>query len=208
MKKIVIILSFTFPFFCSAQTIHFDDRETPYSIYIGFVNTVTIIPAVGMNMDELDVFCVNCQIEKKESSDNGHLVIDIKPDKGFTKAQLEIRDKKGVLIKEGNFQISRLPTYDIFLGEQENGGVVKKNNLKLSVGFPKEITLKILTEILSWEVVIDNKTYSGQGGDFTDDVILAIKQSAKGQILRINCVVLEKSTGISRKLNAEFKVVK
>lgn len=208
MKKIAIILSFIIPIFCSAQTIHFDDRETPYSIYIGVVNTVTIIPAVGMNMDELDVFCVNCQIEKKESSDNGHLVLNIKPDKGFTKAQIEIRDKKGVLIKEENFQISRLPTCEIFIGNQSTGENINKENLKLSVGYPSEISLKIALEILSWEVVLDDKTYSGQGGEFTDDVILAIKQSTKGQILRINSVVLEKSTGISRELNAAFKVVK
>jgi hypothetical protein len=206
MKKIAVILSFIFPFFCSAQTIHFDDREAPYSIYLGFVNTFTIVPAVGMNVKDMVVSCVNCQLEKIENSNNDHLVYTIKPDKGFTKAQLQIRDNKGVLIKEENFQISRLPTCEIFIGNQSTGENINKENLKLSVGYPSEISLKIPLEIFSWEVLIGESTYSGKGENFTDEVILAIKKSSEGQVLVINCIVEEKTTRISRKLNAEFKV--
>ena len=206
MKKIVVILSFTFPIFCSAQTIHFDDRESPYAIYLGFVNTFTILPAIGMDAKDLVVSCVNCQLEKIEDSNNDHLVFNIKPNNGFKNAQLQIRDKKDVLLKEENFQISRLPTCEIFIGNQSNGESINKENLKLSVGFPSEISLKIALEILSWEVLIGESTYSGKGENFTDEVILALKNSSEEQVLSIICIVEEKTTKISRKLAANFKV--
>lgn len=206
MKKIVVILSFTFPIFCSAQTIHFDDREAPYAIYLGFVNTVTLLPAAGMDAKDLVVSCVNCQLEKIEDSNNDHLVFNIQPNNGFKNAQLQIRDKKDVLLKEENFQISRLPTCEIFIGNQSTGENINKENLKLSVGFPSEISLKIALEILSWEVLLGESIYSGKGENFTDEVILAMKNSGEGQVLNINCIVEEKTTRISRKLNAEFKV--
>ncbi len=207
MKKIVVILSFTFPIFCSAQTIHFDDRESPYAIYLGFVNTFTILPAIGMDAKDLVVSCVNCQLEKIEDSNNDHLVFNIKPNNGFKNAQLQIRDKKDVLLKEENFQISRLPTCEIFIGNQSNGESINKENLKLSAGFPSEVSLKIPLQILSWEVTLGELTFNGKGDYFTDEVLLVIKKSTEGQILKISCVVEDKTTGISRKLNAEFKGV-
>ena len=207
MKKIVVILSFTFPIFCSAQTIHFDDRESPYAIYLGFVNTFTILPAIGMDAKDLVVSCVNCQLEKIEDNNNDHLVFNIKPNNGFKNAQLQIRDKKDVLLKEENFQISRLPTCEIFIGNQSNGESINKENLKLSAGYPSEVSLKIPLQILSWEVTLGELTFNGKGDYFTDEVLLVIKKSTEGQILKITCVVEDKTTGISRKLNAEFKGV-
>ena len=207
MKKIVVILSFTFPIFCSAQTIHFDDRESPYAIYLGFVNTFTILPAIGMDAKDLVVSCVNCQLEKIEDSNNDHLVFNIKPNNGFKNAQLQIRDKKDVLLKEENFQISRLPTCEIFIGNQSNGESINKENLKLSAGYPSEVSLKIPLQILSWEVTLGELMFNGKGDYFTDEVLLVIKKSTEGQILKISCVVEDKTTGISRKLNAEFKGV-
>ena len=207
MKKIAVILSFTFPIFCSAQTIHFDDREAPYAIYLGFVNTFTILPAIGMDAKDLVVSCVNCQLEKLTNSDTEHLKYNITPDKGFTKVQLQIRDKKDVLIKEENFQVSRLPYFEIFLGNQSNGENINKENLKLSAGYPSEVSLKIPLQILSWEVTLGELTFNGKGDYFTDEVLLVIKKSTEGQILKISCVVEDKTTGISRKLNAEFKGV-
>ena len=207
MKKIVVILSFTFPIFCSAQTIHFDDRESPYAIYLGFVNTFTILPAIGMDAKDLVVSCVNCQLEKIEDSNNDHLVFNIKPNNGFKNAQLQNYDKKDVLLKEENFQISRLPTCEIFIGNQSNGESINKENLKLSAGYPSEVSLKIPLQILSWEVTLGELTFNGKGDYFTDEVLLVIKKSTEGQILKISCVVEDKTTGISRKLNAEFKGV-
>ena len=206
MKKIVVILSFTFPIFCSAQTIHFDDRESPYAIYLGFVNTFTILPAIGMDAKDLVVSCVNCQLEKIEDSNNDHLVFNIKPNNGFKNAQLQIRDKKDVLLKEENFQISRLPMCEIFIGNQSNGESINKENLKLSAGFPSEVSLKIPLQILSWEVTIGELTFNGKGENFTDEVILALKKSSEGQVLTVICIVEEKTTKISRKLAANFKV--
>ena len=207
MKKIVVILSFTFPIFCSAQTIHFDDRESPYAIYLGFVNTFTILPAIGMDAKDLVVSCVNCQLEKLTNSDTEHLNYNITADKGFAKVQLQIRDKKDVLIKEENFQVSRLPSCEIFIGNQSNGESINKENLKLSAGYPSEVSLKIPLQILSWEVTLGELMFNGKGDYFTDEVLLVIKKSTEGQILKISCVVEDKTTGISRKLNAEFKGV-
>ncbi|MEY3236421.1 MAG: hypothetical protein RI883_522 [Bacteroidota bacterium] len=205
MKKIAIILSITFPIFCSSQTIQFDDREVPYSIYMGFINTFKVLPAVGEDSNELNISCVNCQLEKIESTDKGYLVFNIKPENGFKQAQLRISDKNEVLLKEENFQISRLPAPDVFLGEIMNGGVFNKENLKLRVGYSPEVTLKFTIELVSWEVTIENRTYSGQSDNFTHEALMAINNIKKDQTLYVICNVKDDVTGIYRKLGAEFK---
>lgn len=205
MKNLATLILISFPILCNAQTIHFEDRTSPYCLYRNYDNVVTIVPSAGMNLNELKITCVNCLMERDMYISDDRIVYNLTPEKNFREAQLQIHDKNGLLLKQEDFKVSNLPDFELYIGLKRNGETVDKTNLKLSIGYPEEVTLKCQGEIRSWQIEIDSVFFAGQDQNFSEEAMSAIIAADSSQTIRMTCTIVDRD-GIQRHRKFEFKV--
>lgn len=120
------------------------------------------------------------------------------------RAVLYLEDLSGNRVETFEYRITGAPEPTLFFGSTPNGGVYTPGDTWLYVRFPDpDINTGVNHEVVSWKLTVDDKEFSGEGGELSSEAMNCIDLNLEHPLM-VECWVEEEFTGIMRKLSGTF----
>lgn len=157
------------------------DIETSKILYAGQEYTLTLTTSGNYDI-RLTAKNARIQLIEDSKKSTGGLRYTVTPiDTGTCSITIgnQIDEKRTVSLNMQMFNVINFPIPPIQIGRKKSGEIINiiKNSVEINCSYPKETGIYENYEISKWEAKIGEKTFSGSGALFSEELIKYINQT-------------------------------